>query len=557
MPPHAITSNTLFYGDNLEILREHIAGESVDLVYLDPPFNSSRNYNVLFRDETGKDSEAQITAFEDTWHWGQDAEATYHQLVTEAPERVSELISALRSIAGKTSPMMAYLVMMAARLVELHRVLKPTGSLYLHCDPTASHYLKIILDTIFGAQNFKNDISWTRTVPKSDFRQGATNWPRVHDCILYYAKDGTQRGTFNQLFDAYDEQYIETSYPFIEPETGRKYGAHSLTAPGAGSRGHPYYEFLGVTRFWRYNQGKMNQLLADGRILQSKAGNVPRYKRYLDEVEGVPIGDMWTNISMVQGGSKERLGYPTQKPLALLERIIAASSNPGDIVLDPFCGCGTTIAAAQKLGRRWIGIDITHLSIALQKYRLQQMYPGITFDVIGEPQDIGAARQLAQEKDGRYQFQWWALSLVRARPLGGEAGSKTGRKGADGGIDGVITFLEDLNKKPERILIQVKSGHVSRGDIGQLRGTIEREGAAIGVFITLEDASRPMLTEAASAGYYRSPGWGRDYPKIQILTIADLLSGKEIQMPAAAESGTFKQAARIFQADGEQTGFNL
>lgn len=343
----------LYCGDNLIIIRERIATESIDLIYADPPFASERHYG----------------AFDDRWHWNDTAARTYHELASDGPVEVCQLIGALRYLLN-TGPMLAYLVMMAARLVELHRVLKPTGSLYLHCDPTASHYLKIILDAIFGPQNFKNDISWNRTVPKSDFRQGATNWPRVHDCILYYSKDMLQRGMFHQQFAAYDESYIASSYPFVEPETGRRYGGHSLSAPGAGSRGHPRYEFLGITRYWRYGKEKMNQLLNEGRILQSKPGNVPRYKRYLDEVEGVPTGDMWTDISMLQGASRERLGYPTQKPLALLERIIQASSNPGDVILDPFCGCGTAVAAAEKLGRRWIGIDCNADAIALARTRL-------------------------------------------------------------------------------------------------------------------------------------------------------------------------------------------
>ncbi len=268
---------------------------------------------------------------------------------------------------------------------------------------------------------------------------------------------------------------------------------------------------------------------------------------------GITLSAVWTDIDPINSQAQERLGYPTQKPLALLERIITASSNPGDVVLDPFCGCGTAIAAAQKLGRHWIGIDITHLSIALQKYRLEQMFPGISFRVIGEPEDIGAACQLAQ--DDRYQFQWWALSLVRARPLGGQEGSKAGKKGSDRGIDGVITFIDDTTNKPKRVLVQVKSGHVKSGDIRDLRGTVEREGAAIGVFVTLEAPSRDMQTEAVSAGYYRSPGWGKDYPKIQILTVADLLRGAEIQMPPA--HGTFKQAQRVQQPAGQQLGFEV
>jgi len=554
MPSHAITSNTLFYGDNLDILREHVAGESVDLVYLDPPFNSSRNYNVLFRDEAGKDSESQITAFEDTWHWGQDAERTYHELVTEAPEHVGQMIGAMRQFVG-ANQMMAYLVMMAARLVELHRVLKPTGSLYLHCDPTASHYLKIILDTIFGALNFRNEIIWQRTLAKGLMSR---RLPDNHDTLLCYQKGDTATWNSEAVFQPYDLANLDdkTTGKYSQRDAdGRLYQLDNLINPNP-DRPNLTYEFLGVTKVWRWTKDRMQAAYEAGRVIQPRPGAVPRYKRYLDEQRGKPLGDIWTDIPPLNSQAAERLGYPTQKPLALLERIIAASSNPGNVVLDPFCGCGTTIAAAQKLGRRWIGIDLTHLSIALQRYRLEQMYPGITFEIIGEPQDIGAARQLAQEKDGRYQFQWWALSLVRARPLGGEAGSKTGKKGADRGIDGVKTFIDDATGKPKRILIQVKSGHVNRGDIGQLRGTIEWEGATIGVFITLEEPTHPMITEAASAGYYHSPGWGKDYPKLQILSIAELFAGKDIQMPPT-EHGTFKQAARIIQADGEQQGFNL
>ena len=252
-------------------------------------------------------------------------------------------------------------------------------------------------------------------------------------------------------------------------------------------------------------------------------------------------------------GDKERLGYPTQKPLALLERILQASSNPGDVVLDPFAGCGTTVAAAQKLGRRWIGIDITHLAIALLKYRLKAQFgEAAKYKVKGEPEDHAGAVQLASED--RYQFQWWALSLIQAKPLGGQEGSKTGKKGSDQGIDGVITFVEP-NGSAGRVLVQVKSGHVKSGDIRDLVGTIEREKAAIGVFITLEAITNPMRTEAASAGMYTSPGWGKDYPCIQILTIADLLKGAAVKMPP--QYGTFKQAPKTDTSDAAQGAMEL
>lgn len=554
MPAKLTTHNTLFYGDNLDILREYIPAESVDLVYLDPPFNSNRSYNVLFRDESGADSEAQITAFEDTWHWGPNAAATYHELATEGPERIATAMGAFLALIGRNQ-MMAYLVMMTARLVELHRVLKPTGSLYLHCDPTASHYLKITLDTIFGTDRFVNEISWKRTTTKSDFRQGATNWPRIRDVILHYHKSARESVVFHQPFTAYSAKYVGSKYRYQDTD-GRLYTLDNLTAPGAGSRGHPRYEFLGVTRYWRYNGEKMQELYEQGRIVQPSPGAVPRYKRYLDEVQGIAIGDSWDDISAINSQAAERLNYPTQKPITLLERIISASSNPGDIVLDPFCGCGTAVVAAQGLERRWIGIDITHLSVALMTYRLRSMFgleKGKDYAVIGEPEDIGAARQLAQ--DDRYQFQFWALSLIHARPLGGQTGSRQGKKGSDRGIDGLINFIDDVTEKPKPVIVQVKSGHVKSGDIRDLVGTVERENAAMGVFITLEPATADMQREAVSAGFYTSPGWRRTYPRVQILTIEELFNGAEVKMPPT--SVTFKQAPRADEPGIEQPRLDL
>lgn len=543
MSQKPITENTLFYGDNLKILRECIPDNSVDLIYLDPPFNSNRNYNVLFKDESGSESEAQITAFEDTWHWNETAEETYNELVTRTADTVSKMIASLRDFIG-TNQMTAYLVMMAARLVELHRVLKPTGSLYLHCDPTASHYLKIIRDTIFEAEQFRGEIIWKRTSAHSSANRPGP----VHDILLFYSKTGNY--IWHQQYQPYDEAYIQTFFQNTDPD-GRRWKSTDIT--GAGTRNGEtgkMWRGLDVTargRHWFVPPSELEQLDAQGRIYwPHKTDGMPRLKQYLEDMPGVPLQDIWDDIPPISAHARERLGYPTQKPLALLERIIQASSNPGDIILDPFCGCGTAIAAAQKLGRKWIGIDITHLSIALQKYRLQDMFPGIQFNVVGEPEDGAAAKQLAQ--DDRYQFQWWALSLVRAKPLGGQEGSKAGKKGSDKGIDGVITFIDDAYAKPKRVLVQVKSGHVKSGDIRDLVGTVQRENAAIGVFITLEPPSRDMLTEAVSAGYYDSPGWHQKYPRIQIRTIAELLKGAKIDMPP--QYGTFKQAQKA-QKDGE------
>jgi DNA modification methylase len=527
--PTPITDNTLFFGDNLPVLREHLADASVDLIYLDPPFNSSRNYNLLYKDADGRASDAQVQAFEDTWAWGPATARLFDDLVTFGDADVAALLGALRQLLG-TGHLMAYLVMMTARLVELKRVLKPTGSLYLHCDPTASHYLKIVLDGIFGPECFRNEIVWKRTSGHANTRQGAQHYGRNSDTILFYTcSDGY---TWQQPYLPYDEDYIEDKYSHIEPETNRRYQLDNITGPGGAAKGNASFEFLGVTRYWRYSRENMERLYREGRIVQPRPGAVPRYKRYLDEMKGQPLQCVWTDIPPLNSQAAERLGYPTQKPLALLERIIAASSNPGDVVLDPFCGCGTAIDAAQRLGRRWIGIDVTHLAIAIIKSRLATTYPGLTYAVRGEPTDHAGAVALAQQD--RYQFQWWALSLVRARPLGQEAGSKQGKKGADRGIDGLIPFVDEANGAVKRAMVQVKSGGVSSAVVRDLRGVVERETAPLGVLVTLEPPTRDMLAEAAAAGVYRSPGWQRTYPKLQILTVAQLLAGATVQMPPPA-----------------------
>ncbi len=541
-------TNRLYYGDNLEILRnrEYFPDECVDLIYLDPPFNSNRNYNVLFKAESGADSEAQITAFEDTWHWGETAEETYRDLIVHAPEKVSTAIEALLNLIDRNQ-MMAYLVMMTARLVELRRVLKSTGSLYLHCDPTASHYLKIVLDAIFGPTSFRNEVVWKRTSTHSD----AKRLGRVHDVVLYYAK--SQSVTWNTVYRQLDESYVRAKYRYQDKD-GRKWRADNLTATGLAGGGYTY-EWNGVTRIWRCPIETMKRLESENRIYYTRNG-VASYKRYLDESKGQPLNDVWTDVFPINSQAKERLGYPTQKPEALLERIIMMSTNEGEVVLDPFCGCGTAIAAAHKLGRKWIGIDITHLSIALQKYRLQDMFElasGDDYEVIGEPTTEQGARELATDSanEGRYQFEWWALSLVGAKPVGGQAGSRKGKKGADKGIDGIINFFEQDEKgraKPRKVIVQVKSGKVGRKDIHELRGVIEREDAAIGVFITLELPTQPMTREALEAGWYESDFWDQRYRKLQILSIRDLLDGDGVDMPP--QHGTFKQAARVKSGDG-------
>ena len=401
--------NKLYYGDNLDVLRRYVKDESVDLVYLDPPFNSRQDYNVLFAEKDGTRSASQIMAFEDTWEWNQESSHVYEQIV-EGGGPVAEVMIAFHTFL-RGSDMMAYLAMMAPRLMQLHRVLKETGSIYLHCDPTASHYLKMLLDAIFSPLCFRSEIVWKRSSAHSDTKQGRKQHGRIHDIILFYTKG--KAWTWNPLYTTYDEDYVRQFYKYEEEGTGRRYRLGDLTGPGGAAKGNPQYEVMGVTRYWRYTKEKMQALIEQGRVIQTQPGAVPAYKRYLDEMHGVPLQDVWTDINPVAAQAAERLGYPTQKPESLLERIIGASSNEGDVVLDPFCGCGTATAVAEKMKRRWVGIDITHLAINLIKTRLRDHFGeevGKTYEVIGEPVSVADAAELAQQD--KFQFQSWALGLA-------------------------------------------------------------------------------------------------------------------------------------------------
>ncbi|MBN1176701.1 MAG: restriction endonuclease, partial [Dehalococcoidales bacterium] len=469
-------TNVLYFGDNLEILknREYFPDECVDLIYLDPPFNSKKDYNILFKESGGVESEAQIQAFTDSWHWTQSAQDTYQDVVINGPEKVGKLIGALHEALGNND-VMAYLVMMTARLIELHRILKSTGSLYLHCDPTASHYLKLVLDQIFGPVNFRNEIVWKRTTAHND----PSRFGRIHDVILFYSK--SKNFIWNAQFIQRNIKSEESHYRHVDTQ-GRKYMEDNITAPSHGSSSGQY-EWHGKTppsgRMWSYTKENMERLEAEGLLIYTRNG-MPRLKKYLDNLPGMPAQSIWSDIPPINSQANERLGYETQKPLALLERIIQASSNEGDIVLDPFCGCGTAVVAAQKLNRKWIGIDVTHLAIALMRNRLKDSFD-IEAEVIGEPKDLSGAKALAAED--RYQFQWWALSLVKARPVGDK------KKGADKGIDGVIPFIDDPKSKPRRVIVQVKSGHVGVKDIRELTTVAANE--AIGILITLEPPTGP------------------------------------------------------------------
>ena len=533
--------NRLYYGDNLDILQRHIADESVDLVYLDPPFNSNANYNVLFKEKDGSQAASQIRAFEDTWSWDQEDESVFAEMVTKGG-KVADCLQAFRTFMGPCD-MLAYLVMMAPRLVELRRVMKSTASIYLHCDPSASHYLKMLMDAVFGPAYFRTEIIWKRSSAHSDSKQGRAQHGRIHDVILFYTK--TDEWHWNNVFTPYDETYTDDFYKHIEPETGRRYQLDNITGPGGAAKGNPSYEVMGVTRFWRYSKVKMEELIKQGRIVQTKPGTVPRYKRYLDEMSGLPLQDVWTDIGPISSQATERLGYPTQKPEALLERMINSSCPEGGLVLDPFCGCGTTVAAAQKLNRSWIGIDITHMAITLMKKRLLDTFGGeAKFKVLGEPTSLPDAAALAESD--QYQFQWWALGLVDARPV-------EQKKGADKGIDGKIVFQGDAPGVFENVVISVKAGHLNANHIRDLRGVVDREKSAIGVLIAMEEFTKPMQTEAATAGFYESATWGKKYPKIQLLTIEELLAGKKIEMPPIKQvEATFKKAEKVKGGKGKQ-----
>ncbi|MGH8274449.1 MAG: DNA methyltransferase [Gammaproteobacteria bacterium] len=558
--------NRLYYGDNLHVLREHVADESVDLIYLDPPFNSKRDYNLLLKTPKGHQSDAQITAFEDSWHWGEQAEREFSEILRSPNTDVAQLMPALRTFLGEND-MMAYLVMMANRLLELHRVLKPTGSLYLHCDPTASHYLKIVLDAVFGQTGYRNEIVWQRTNAHNMRTKG---YVRSNDILLFYTK--TEDFTFNEQYTEYSPEQMAR---YKADEDGRLYKAENMTfsTPNPNRQ----FEWRGAkppeNRSWGASLEQLEKWYAEGRILLKKDGT-PRLdglKIYLDETKGKPVTTNWIDIDRISNTSGERLGYPTQKPLALLERIINASSNPGDVVLDPFCGCGTAVHAAQKLERRWIGIDITHLAIALIEKRLKDAFPYLNrikldkpapvapgvgeeapeymqqFEVIGTPEDLGGARDLAARD--KYQFQWWACSLVNAQPYQGR------KKGADGGIDGLI-FFQDDEHAAKKIVVSVKGGeHVNVAMVRDLAHVVAREKAEFGLFVTLAEPSKPMEVEAVKEGFYVSPSTGAEFTRIQILTIEGLLDGSEYpRYPDLAQGGhTFKKARRE-QGRAEQPG---
>lgn len=559
-------TNALYYGDNLPVLRESIKDESVDLIYLDPPFNSNASYNVLFKAPSGEGSQAQIEVFEDTWHWNEHAERAFDDVMRSGNSEAANMLNAMRSFLGEND-MMAYLAMMAVRLIELHRVLKPSGSLYIHCDPTASHYLKILLDAVFGSKHFRSEIIWRRSAAHNKLSK---QYGPIHDTILFYSRGDTF--IFHPAHTPYNRHYIATM--FKKQDAGGRYRMNELTgqATRTGDSGKPWlgYDPTPRGRHWaipaslrenlpKNGKGMTTQEMLDvlnkkGWIVRSDDGR-PSYKQYPGE--GVPYQDIWSYQSGTEGtlegtedgidadvkwldSEDERLGYPTQKPVGLLERIIKTSANEDALILDPFCGCGTTVHAAQKLGRRWIGIDITHLAIGLIERRLKDAFPGIKFEVHGTPKDFAGAEDLA--KRDKFQFQWWAVTLINAVPYGGK------KKGPDSGIDGYYYCKPD-GKKTQAGIVSVKGGEtIHRNAVGELRGVVERDKAPLGVLITLREPTGPMIAEAAAAKFFDTP-FGK-FPRLQIATVGDLLKGKLPRLPPQEIGGGYKLAPK--EATGKQ-----
>ena len=524
-----MATNQLFYGDNLPVLREHIETESVDLVYLDPPFNSNRSYSVIFGEHVQRDTDAnaQIQAFDDTWHWTPETERLYRDILLNSPTAVADAMQAFRTLVGE-SDAMAYLVMMAPRLVELHRALKPTGSLVLHCDPTMSHYLKVLLDSIFGPENSRNEIIWQRTGAKALQTVRLAN---NHDVLLYYAKSGEAIWNSDEAFIPYDVDNLPEKtakkYSHVEPGTGRRYRLDNLINPNP-NRPNLTYEFLGVTRVWRWTRERMQAAYEEGRVVQTAPGRVPQMKRYLDEQRGIPLGDVWTDIWPLNSQAAERLGYPTQKPLALLERIIRLTTEPGAVVLDPFCGCGTTVDAAQKLGRAWVGIDITYISIDLIIKRLQATFGQSVMDdveVDGIPYDMQSAQRLFEKSP--FDFERWAVSMLHAQPNEKQVGDK--------GIDGVRRFIID-SQSVGKALVSVKGGkNVPPTHVRDLAGTVHNaRDAQLGVLITLNDSlTRGAQEVINTSGVWTHPANGQDFPVLQHISVRDLMAGHRPDLPTA------------------------
>jgi site-specific DNA-methyltransferase (adenine-specific) len=481
--------NYLYFGDCLDVLRNDIGDESIDLIYIDPPFNSKRNYSIFFDD---KDIQTQCVAFEDTWSL-KNIQDSLSELMSLKTEKIHRLLSIYAETAPSAYP---YLVMMALRIIELHRVLKLTGSFYLHCDPTMSHYLKTLCDAIFGKEYFRNEIIWKR-MTASGFK-GKKDLGTSHDVILRYSK--TAEFIYHPIITPYTEDYIRRYFTKTD-ESGRIFKDEKIgTATGKET---------------------IEQLKKEDKIYVTEKGKL-RIKHYLDDAKGFPIDDLWLDLPPINSQASERMGYPTQKPKALLERIINASSAEGDTILDAFCGCGTTVDAAEGLKRNWIGIDISPIAISLIRKRLNESYGKSLskYDVRGIPKDEASAIRLWQQNPFAFQ-DWWITEFC--------AFSTTfGRKGADKGIDGIAKYLVG-NNETIKAAFQVKGGKIQSKDTDALLGAMDKHHCELGIFLSIQEPTKPMLEAAASAGFAEVPGFR--YPRLQILTLAEFFSGKQLKLP--------------------------
>ena len=516
----------------MDVLGDEVAlpSGSVDLIYLDPPFNSKSIYNLPF---AGRDKDARpVEAFTDTWTWGTNEDTLLRDLTAGPQSRIlADIVSLAQRVdtprgGGGGGNLAPYLLNMAVRLMPMRRVLSPGGSIYLHCDDAASHYLKLLMDAIFGRQSFRNEIIWKRTYAHSDAKQGRKQPGRIHDTLLFYTK--SDEWTWNPIYMPYDRDYVERFYRFTEEGTGRRYRLDNLAGPYGAAKGNPQYEVMGVTRHWRYSRERMQGLIDAGRVVQRSEGAVPAYKRYLDEMPGVPLQDTWNDIGPIASQARERLGYPTQKPLALLERIIGASSNPGDLVLDPFCGCGTAVHAAERLGRRWVGVDISAFSVGLMRGRILRNFEHLTTDdvlVRGVPVNVADAEALA-ERD-KFEFEKWVCGAIGAEGMFHDPGTP----GADGGVDGVLKFYPfRMGRKPkaEIAIVQVKGGRVTADAVKALKTTVDKYDARAGVMVCFDRYMRTVENQRPRATFRDDSG---SYPVIQGLSVEDLLANKQPDLP--------------------------
>jgi DNA modification methylase len=524
--------NQLYCGDNLEVLREFITSESIDLIYLDPPFKSDRDYNLLFKDKSGEKSASQILAFEDTWEWNKEAQKNLISVV-ERGGKVGEVMSLFRAHLGETD-MLAYLAMMAPRPMELHRVLKPTGSLYLHCDSTAAHYLKVLLDAVFSGPNFAGEIVWRRTASHMTTRK----WPRLHDTLLHYAKE-IKHVFFNPQRMPADPGWVKREYRH-EDERGR-YMTDNLTGAGTtkGPSGQPWRGIdpakIGAGRHWRCSPETLDKLDTEGRIYWPIRGKYPKLKQYLHETKGAAVGDVWTDIQVIGRTAAERLGYPTQKPQALLDRIIEASSKSGDLVLDPFCGCGTAIEASCK-SRKWIGIDVTYQAMRVireERFPKLGLELGKDYEMVYRPRDISAAEAFAKEQP--FQFQDWIIQILH--------GELNQQLSGDRGVDGRLYFRETMDGPLRPIIVSVKGGKLKATFVRELAGAVSSEHAPMGILVVIQPHTKQMIRDAANYGFFNcSLG---SFPKIQIISVEDILGEVRLDLPPIHRMNWKKRSRRF------------